>query len=183
MRKRSKKPKQPKQPKYVFVSSDSQEGQDVFALVNDIVKKHHQELRNAKIAVAWMVGNKSDRDGRLVLGRMRKCSELDRELAVFDFCLLLNRESWRIFSPAQRAALVDHELCHATEALDKNLEAIEDAHGKKVYRIRKHDIEEFAAVVRRHGMYKSDLETFAEALDAGRQAQLFDPKKKGKAAA
>ncbi len=30
-----------------------------------------------------------------------------------------------------------------------------------VYRLRKHDLEEFRAVVDRHGFYKSDIEEFA----------------------
>jgi hypothetical protein len=93
-----------------------------------------------------MVGQKKDKDGRLVLGRMKKASELDRELHEHDLVLLLNREMWKVFGEKQRTALVDHELCHADEALDPNGEAIEDAHGRKQYRIRKHDLEEFAAV-------------------------------------
>jgi hypothetical protein len=181
MTKRRSKPKLPKKPKYELVSTDSQEGKEVRKLVNETVKAHHDHLRNAKIAIAWMVGQKKDKDGRLVLGRMKKASELDRELHEHDLVLLLNREMWKVFGEKQRTALVDHELCHADEALDPNGEAIEDAHGRKQYRIRKHDLEEFAAVVRRHGLWKADLETFATAMDQGRQANLF--KKDGAAAA
>lgn len=39
-----------------------------------------------------------------------------------------------------------------------------DEYGRSVWRTRKHDIEEFHAVIERHGCYKKDLEKFAEAL-------------------
>lgn len=177
---RKKKPKQPKPPKYLMIDRSTKEGQEIHKLVTELVREHHDHLRNASIAYCWMIGNKGDKDGRLILGKMKKASELDRELHAWDLCLLLNRETWRVFSIEQKRALVDHELCHADLNLGKDGEPVEDPHGKKTYRIRKHDIEEFAAVVRRHGIYKADLERFAEALEQGRQQQLF--RKKDKAA-
>jgi hypothetical protein len=47
-----------------------------------IVDAHHEDLSktNARIALAWQLGLKPDVDGRLVLGRCRKATDLDREL-------------------------------------------------------------------------------------------------------
>lgn len=180
---RLRKPKQPKQPKYVLVNKDTDEGKGVYKLLLDTLKKWHSYLREARIVAAWMVGQKRDRDGRLVLGKMKKASELDRQLHEFDLVLLLNREMWRIFSEAQRTALVDHELCHADQALDSDGEQTLDAHGRALFRIRKHDLEEFSTVVRRHGVWKADLEAFADALDEGRQLHLPTAAAKSKAAA
>ncbi len=39
-----------------------------------------------------------------------------------------------------------------------------DTRGRKVWRLRKHALEEFAAVVERHGIYKRDIEAFVRAL-------------------
>lgn len=181
---RKKGPKKPKLPKYVLVDQTTQEGKGVYAVLADALKQWHSHLREAKIVAAWMVGNKADKDGHIVLGRMKKTSELDRELAPYDFILLLNREHWRALDAKFRTALVDHELCHADQKNDQTTgDQLEDAHGRKLWRIRKHDIEEFAAVVRRHGIYKADIESFSEALDKGRQAALFTDAKKKTAAA
>lgn len=54
-------------------------------------------------------------------------------------------------SDAQRVALVDHELCHC---------AVHEGNLK----MRAHSIEEFSAIVRRHGLWKPDVEWFAEVI-------------------
>lgn len=179
MSKRSKKAKLPKLPKYQLIDRTSKEGGPIYALLDECVRKWHSHLVNATIAVAWMIGKKADVDGRLTLGRMKKASELDREFAKHDFVMLLNREQWHRLDEKFRTALVDHELCHADQKNDPNSgDQLEDAHGKKVWRIRKHDIEEFGAVVERHGFYKSDIERFAESLETGAQRTLFSKPKK-----
>lgn len=70
----------------------------------------------------------------------------------------------------QRIALLDHELCHAAPMLDdRTQEQVVDERGRKVWRMVKHDIEEFGAIVQRHGLYKADLEKFgAEILKKAR---------------
>jgi hypothetical protein len=40
--------------------------------------------------------------------------------------------------------------------------------GKYVFRVRKHDVEEFSEIVERHGIWKHDLQVFADALLKGR---------------
>jgi hypothetical protein len=177
MGRNKKKGKAPKLPKYELVSRQAEAGKAIYAIVDDMVKKVHTPLRNARIVLAWMVGKKADRDGHLILGRMRKASELDRQLTGFDLVLLLNREKWDVLEPAQRLALVDHELCHADQNIDKNGEPVTDGHGHETFRTRKHDIEEFSGVVRRHGIWIDDLKAFAAAIDEGeRQRKLFDEK-------
>lgn len=162
-RRKTPKEKQPKKPNYVVIDEATQEGVAVIKVVAKMVKAHHKHLMNAKIVPAWMLGKKPDKDGHVVLGRMRKCSELERELHGRDAILLLNQAYWRTFSEAQREALVDHELCHLDQVLDADLEPAVDGHGKPKFRIRKHDLEEFRAVVERHGCYLADLKEFAQA--------------------
>jgi hypothetical protein len=53
------------------------------------------------------------------------------------------------------------------------MEPKEDPDGRKLYRIRKHDIEEFQAIVVRHGLYKQDLEAFAKEAVKALQSPLF----------
>ena len=88
------------------------------------------------------------------------------DLVNWDFVILLNRDAFQdtAFTLEKRIALIDHELCHATRALDRFYAPANDEKGRAVWRMRKHDIEEFRCIVQRHGCYKKDLEAFAEVL-------------------
>jgi hypothetical protein len=47
-----------------------------------------------------------------------------------------------------------------------------DALGRGIYRVRKHDIEEFHEIIARHGCYKRDLEQFAKVIEKRKQQTL-----------
>ena len=64
---------------------------------------------------------------------------------------------------------------HAARKYDDKGEPVIDERGRPVYRMRKHDIEEFADVVARYGCYKADLESFAAALRRGALKDPFEP--------
>jgi hypothetical protein len=163
------RPRKPKAINYELISPDEFIYRDLLSLV----KRHHSHLNDARIGMAWRRALKPDPDGRLVLGKCKKASDLDRELAAFDFVILLNQEAWNDLDHSQREALLDHELCHAQVARTKDGDPKMDEKGRIVYRLRKHDIEEFSEVVERHGLYKADLAAFAEKCAARRKAPLF----------
>ena len=96
----------------------------------------------------------------------------------FHFIIVLNKTIWEDpdFTPEKKLALMDHELCHAAPALDKDLERKYDERNRPLWRMRKHDIEEFTCIVLRHGCYKRDLERFAEAITKKQGAPLFAEK-------
>jgi len=142
-------------------------GHEAYKLMAELRNKHHESTSAAKIALAWRIGLKPNVDGQLLLGKCVKASDLNREVAPYDFVILLNREVWDHcdFDRTKKLALLDHELCHAEIVLDKDSgEPKYDERGRNVWRVRKHDIEEFQAVIERHGCYKRDLEYFAKAL-------------------
>lgn len=175
---RMSKPRVPKvkSMNYRLVERETEIGKQMYALMGDILGEHHKELIGARIAIAWSLKWKPDVDGVTKLGQLKKASELDRELAAWDFVMVLRQEFFQ--NPAiqdfQKSALIDHELCHATVALDQNGEPKIDGRGRKVYRTRKHDIQEFTAVVERHGFYTRDLERFFSAMKrAPKQGELF----------
>lgn len=166
--KRPKKAGAPKSLSYVLIPSKSDIGAPMYDQLYQLVADHHEDLdrTNVRIALAWCTSWKADADGRLTLGKCKKATDLDRELAPYDFVILLNRDFWlnpRV-SDLQRAALMDHELMHAACVYDEQGEIKTDERGRTCYRIRKHDLEEFADIVTRHGCYKSDIEQFAQAL-------------------
>jgi hypothetical protein len=70
----------------------------------------------------------------------------------YRFVIVVNQELWDALSLEQQVAVMDHELCHCVVDTDTGKCAI-----------RKHDLEEFRAVVTRHGFYLADVQAFAEA--------------------
>ena len=48
-----------------------------------------------------------------------------------------------------------------------------DTKQRPVWRVRGHDVEEFEEIVARHGVWKRDLERFAEAIAKRKKSPLF----------
>lgn len=150
----------------------------VYEIMESLVEKHHGHLSEAAIAIAWRFGWKANADGRVTLGQAKKGGDLDRELHGYDFVILLNHEAVNggTLKQHQLRALIDHELCHCQVSKDKNGEAMTDENGRTVYRIRKHDIEEFQEIVARHGLWKDELEAFVAAVKEKKDRPLLpDP--------
>lgn len=190
-RKRKSAGEKPKKRKAVLVKLIEREHAGritaAYRLIDILVAKTHHHLSEAKIACAWRFGWKSDSDGRLKLASVKKGSDLDRELNGYDFVIMLNHEVWNAgtFKEDQMIALLDHQLCHCQLSMDSNGEVKTDDMGRNVYRLRKHDIEEFRDVVARHGLYTDELQEFYESMRD--KLPLFpnedEPAKPAKAAA
>jgi hypothetical protein len=145
-----------------------------YQIMAELIPAHHAHLAEARIALAWRYGWVEDADGHLRLGQAKKASDLDFTLHNYDFVIILNFDAWNAadFSMEQMRALLDHELCHCQISQDEDGEEKRDTAGRPVWRIRKHDIEEFTEIVDRHGLWRKDLEQFArvameKAKDAG----------------
>jgi predicted metallopeptidase len=129
------------------------------ALGTVLVDALHRHLVDARIA--WVfVKDKRERDV-VRLGHAAKASTKVRFLAAVDYVIELNWTAWCTLSPAQRIAIVDHELCHC---------AGKDANGH--WMERGHDVEEFGAIVGRWGLWKDDLKDFGRVV--ARQIGIFD---------
>jgi len=164
---KSAKPPKPKAISFSLIPPmDNGHEPEAYRLLREVRERWHPDLEGAKIALAWRKRLKADKDGHLMLGKCMKASDLQRELVNWDFVILLNKEVFQdtAFTLEKRLALIDHELCHATRALDKWFAPANDEKGRAVWRMRKHDIEEFRCIVERHGCYKKDLEAFAQVL-------------------
>jgi predicted LPLAT superfamily acyltransferase len=74
------------------------------------------------------------------------------------FVIEIAFDAWEILEKEQRVALVDHELCHCM---------MDEDSGKLI--MHPHDLEEFNAVVRRHGLWQPDVVTFARTLREAEQ--------------
>lgn len=82
------------------------------------------------------------------------------------FLILLNGDWWADANDQEREILVVHELMHCGQALDQyGAPKFRKSDNAPILAMIGHDVEEFEAVVRRYGAWKSDLVAFKRALD------------------
>lgn len=142
-------------------------------IATQLIHEHHPHLTNASIRYVFRSEAQS-KGGKLVLGTARKITGLNAYLFALalgtdpeDFFVIeIARDTWEVLNLKQQHALVDHELHHC--ALDDE--------GKLL--IVPHDIEEFCAIVRKHGLWEPTLELFAaqinEAVARAQEIALTD---------
>ena len=169
--------KKPKVAPFELIDHTMKPLPEPYKLMAAVRKDYHPDIKEARIALAWRKEWKADKDGHLKLGMCIKASDLQKELAEWDFVILLNFEVWnsKEFDRAKKVALLDHELSHTGQALDKDGEPKVDAKGRKVFRVIRHEIEEFVGVIQRNGCYKRDLQIFAETIMKQAQKTLEFP--------
>lgn len=166
---RSRKTPKPKLPTHERIDRKA-DHRGVYTVLDNLVKAHRPDLVDAKIALAWRYGWKRNKDGQIVLGKCKKAGDLDKQFHDMDFVIILNFEAWtEKLTPDQRTALMHHELEHAAISEDQNGNPKKDARGRQMYRVRKHDLEEFRSIVKEYGCYKSDIEDFVRTAMTGKK--------------
>lgn len=136
---------------------------EVASAAKQLIEKHHQHLAGVPIVYVFR-SHAAKSKGRIVLGRARRVSGLNAFLAALAagadegddrqhafFVMEIALDHWSTATPAEQLALVDHELCHFDV----------DEEGK--LSIAGHDLEEFNAVVERHGVWRYDVAAFVNA--------------------
>lgn len=135
-------------------------------MVSELVLKHHTHLERATIVVVSKP-KASKKAGKIVYATIQVASDLVRILSEEDpdYVITLGRDEWGHMQMDMKWAILDHELCHA-DGRDEESEK---------WLLVGHDVEEFGAVIRRHGLWRLGLRAFAEvlepALDAFRVAE------------
>ena len=133
---------------------------EVERLAQPIIDEHHTHLNGARILYLFTTQERKHHT-KTVLATAQKTNALQRFLssegeetseAGHDFIILVGQAEWEELTLAQRVALVDHELCHCW------------MNEKGDYCLRSHDVEEFACIVHRHGLWKQDVKTFASVV-------------------
>lgn len=150
--------------KYEVVSRD--QAPELYRLMDRLVARNHSALAEAKIALGWVFDCKEDKDGRLMLGKARLASEVDRQLHGYEFIVLLNFTAWNELGPTHREALLDDELCRC--ACD-----LSDETGEASYRLRKPDVEVFIENTRRYGSWRKGVEDLVKAALGKKEPDLF----------
>lgn len=79
------------------------------------------------------------------------------------FFIILDQEFWMEADDITRRALLEHEMMHIKQSLDKNGDPAFDQDGNPKFGIVGHDLEEFNYIVRKYGAWKSDIAEFLSA--------------------
>jgi len=139
-------------------------------IAEELIPKHHTRLVDHPILgdarlLYLFTDRKRKKGNRVTLGTAAKLPALQRYLSRSSphnsaseahFILLFSYLEWELLDEEQQVALVDHELCHCTVRTGKDF--------KSRWAIREHDVEEFAEVIQRHGLWKSDLAEMGQAM-------------------
>ena len=148
--------------KFVLVPA----GDPAYVTLGELVAAHHSTIEGAHIALVWAHDVKPDRDGHLVWGKTRKVTALERTFHPHDFIIALTYTVWTTLPDVAKRALLDHELEHCASR--------ETDDGEVVYYVKKHDLEEFVSIVRRYGLWRTEVESFVNAALKREQKGLFD---------
>jgi hypothetical protein len=173
-----KKVKTGKKVNFLIIPEQDERGNEPepYQILNEVRDLHHRDTKQARVALAWRLRTKADKDGHITLGKCIKVSDLHREFADYDFIVTLNKEFWEdpAVTKAQKIALLDHECCHMAPTYNGETGEHEvDERGRYLFRTRDHDVMEFYEIVQRNGLWKHDLITFAKVLQEKRKAPMF----------
>jgi hypothetical protein len=148
---------------------------EVAAIATDLINTVERHNNLAQVRVDYLFIDTAPKSkGRTILGRARKLGGLPafltgsshprfedqrfREPDPF-FVVEISHDFWaHELNDAQKRALVDHELCHCRVTTDELTREI------KSLSIVGHDVEEFACVVQRHGLWDTGLTTLGQAM-------------------
>lgn len=148
------------------------EAPQVEQIAQELISKYHQHLIDFSVKIRYVFVDKTpSSQGKEVWGTCRKISGLNAYLEGEDpdgdpfFVITISKDVWDILPHDKRVALVDHELCHASAEVKEDKKQkesdIEVEHPVKLS-VRPHDLEEFVCIVRRHGLWRDDIEAFVE---------------------
>jgi putative metallopeptidase len=136
---------------------------EVHDLVHHLIATHHPHLADHEIQLV-MRDVHATRKGKAVMADTRLIGGVDAWLLGVRGeeepervpVIVFAADVWRLLTDEAKAAVTDHELCH--------LVADEDDDG--LLRLVGHDLEEFTAVVGRHGMWRPEVEALVAASQA-----------------
>ena len=86
------------------------------------------------------------------------------------FVITMSKDVWELLPHEKKVALVDHEISHAGASVkqakdeaDSDVDAEIEQDNPVKLSIKPHDLEEFSDVVRRHGLWREDIQEFVDA--------------------
>lgn len=125
-------------------------------IARELIEKNHGHLVEADIKYLFRTGNWEVKK-RETWGQAKKAGKELKLLTGHDFIITVHQDVWDQLSDKEKRALLDHELQHCSAGTD-------DA-GNKVWYIQGHDVEDFYAIIRRHGLWSKSLRKMENLLN------------------
>ena len=151
---RTRKPKEPRVP---LTYEESDVVRDVAGRLIRLFPAAFGWTTNFKLGYLLVHGSRRGSDRRLdAMAKFRKVPPVYHGITGYDAVVEVHEWAWNELTAEQQEAIVSHELCHG-EMTEKG-----------TLRIVRHDLEEFAWVVRQYGAWAADIRRFDE------QLALFD---------
>lgn len=141
------------------------ESRDLEVVAEALIERHHPHLTDARLL--YLQTDARVKCQPKVLGPFERYLSSGSATSVragYHFALVVNVDVWAGLDDGRKAALVDHLLAHCGR--------IEDDHGRTVWVVNPHLIEEFPEVIRRHGLWRPVLQDLGAVI---RQLPLLPP--------
>ena len=122
--------------------------EELETIARKLIQEHHSHLVEARIKYLFRTGNWEVKK-RETWGQAKKVGKEVNYLTGYDFIVTIHRDVWEQLDDKEKRALLDHELQHCSAGTD-------DA-GNKVWYIQGHDVEDFYAIIKRHGLWSKSL--------------------------
>lgn len=133
----------------VYVAAESVEKEAA-----NLIGLYHPELATARFKYVF-VDKASVKNGKPVRGKIRRVTGVLEFLVETDFLMEIALDQFNEATDTQRHALIDHLLeCCTGEEDDSD-------GGTMKWSVREPDVQEFSAILRRHGAWNDDLTAFA----------------------
>ena len=120
-------------------------------MAKDLIDRYHQHLKAAKIVYLFRDKAWPSQDGKVILGRARKRSDVDKLLGREneDFLILIGKDKWTAANEEKRRWIVDHELSHCGALVSNK--------GVVKWIMKKHDVEEFYNMWQRYEWKREEV--------------------------
>lgn len=150
------------------------EAPEVAEVAQELIANYHQHLIDFDVKIRYVFVDKTPNSkGKEVWGTCRKVSGLNAYLEGESpdgdafFVITISKDIWDILPSDKKRALVDHELCHAWAEVKQLKNESDDSDFETdnpvKLSVKPHDLEEFSCIVRRHGLWREDIEEFVNA--------------------
>jgi hypothetical protein len=172
----------PKKTVYELVDPDNDERglprNAIYQRLNRIIAQHHPDLAECRFLILFHIDVKADKDNRLRLAWVQTMNEESALISGKDVKLTINKQFW--IAPetleSDQDMVLDHECCHIRPDTNEEGEQKTDERGRKLYRMRGHEVEEFVEIIERHGYQRrNQLVRMVEAAGRNRPAATRPP--------
>lgn len=148
---------------------------DAAEIGNKLIEDHHRHLLDEKIAYVFKNADMKSR-GQIIATAEEVVSAKNKFLTEQDFLIIISKPVWDTAKDAKtKQAIIDHALTHC------QVETLES--GDKRRRIVPHDVQEFASIITRWGLWTEGLKKMDKARQAHGQVILFPDQQSAQQAA